>query len=161
MKKLVLLSTLCLLTLSCAKHRYDTSIIATPIAVKTFDPSAQVDVVKENLSPDAGKAIVVFKVDRVFRGEFSERRGGPSKSQQMKDAYGDKNFLKLATLDFDDPNQRIEKTHFSAVVNNPAEDLGIIAPPEESQPRRMKLNLKKVAGTSDSYLLILPEKKKN
>ena len=87
------------------RREYDVVLDATPIHVKPIESGVPIDAIEQELETSGeAKAIVLFKINRVIRGEFTMlKRGGPSKLEQFQRALNDKNILKVATLNFEDP----------------------------------------------------------
>ena len=133
---------------------------ATPIRVKPLKASKGVDALEkspEEMGPSA--RVVVFRINRVLRGELAPiQMNELSLMDQAKDAAGDKDFLKLVTMDFKRPEgESAEKRSFSMVVADPTTSFGI-KEGEESSKQRYRLSLARVHKKPDSYVLIKSEK---
>ena len=132
----------------------------TPIRVKPPKESKGVDALEklpEELGPSA--MIVVFRINRVLRGELSKLKNRElSLWDQAKDAADDKNIFKIITMDFHRPEEGgADRTSFSMVVANPYASFGI-KEGEESPKQRYRISLARVHKNPDSYLLIKSEK---
>ena len=138
----------------------DVVLDVIPIRVKPLREGKGVDAL-ERLPEEMGSLtmIVVFRVNRVLRGEFETTQTNDlSLWDQAKDAVGDKNILKLVTMDFHRPEEGpTQKTSFSMAVADPAASFGIKE--NETFPRqRYRISLARVHKKPDSYLLVKSEK---
>ena len=124
------------------------------IGIKTIGPGAVVDAVEKNAEASHPTAVVQFKIDRVVKGEFTKfKEGGPAKLEQLNQALRDKNILKVATLDFTDPEKETEKGWFSVAVNDPQKTFGINS--WENLPEsKYRIYLERVENQSDSYIMV-------
>jgi hypothetical protein len=148
--------------LSVPKKPLKTDVVlnVTPIRVKPLKAGKGVDALEklpEELGPSA--MIVVFRINRVLRGELAAiKTEHLSLLDQVKDAAGDKNVLKLITMDFHRPEEESAgRTAFSMVVANPYASFGIKEGAESSE-QRYKISLARVHKNPDSYLLVKSEK---
>ena len=132
---------------------------AIPIRVKPLKESKGVDAL-EKLPEEMGPSsmVVVFRVNRVLRGELrAVKTNDLSLWDQVKDAAGDKNILKLVTMDFHRPEEETPKESFTMVVADPHTSFGI-KEGEESPKQHYRISLARVHKNPDSYLLVKSEK---
>ncbi len=130
-----------------------------PIKVKPLKAWKAVDALEkrpEEMGP-AG-SIVIFRIKRVLRGELKKVKV-PSLSllEQAKDATGDKDILKLVTMDFKRPEEDQEKEWFSMVVADPYASFGI-RENEDAPKQRYKISLARVQKDPESFVLVKSEK---
>lgn len=142
---------------------YDVAVLATPITLKPLTGRVTVDAVEQDAAKAANaQAVLVFKIDRVLQGEMpSVKAGGPSKVDQAQQAYRDKEYLKLLTMDFEDPDREIPKEWISVAVEDPAVSFGI-EPGEnlDESARQYRLYLKKEKNKERSFVFVRGEPKK-
>lgn len=139
---------------------YDVVLEATPFKVKGVTGESVVDAVEEGFDK-AGldSAVVLFKVEQVLVGKFTQvRAGGPSKFQQMKDAASDGDFWKIVKSDFVDPNELVEQKWISIAVTDPEKTFHF---PTWGSPvdQSYKLYLKRMPDQANSYTLVKNELK--
>lgn len=139
---------------------YDVVLEATPFKVKGVTGESVVDVVEEGFDQTGlDSAVVLFKIEKVLIGKFTQMRaGGPSKFQQMKDAVRDQDFWKLVKSDFTDPGELIDQKWISIAVADPEKTFGF---PTWGSPvnQPYKLYLKRVPDQANSYILVRNELK--
>ncbi len=100
------------------------------------------------------EAIVNFRIIRILKGEWaSVPVGGPSRADQAVDAVRKKDYFKILTLDFHNPEKRMKKEWVSVAVENPRETFGISSW-DAPEPRHLKLYLKRSPVRKDSFLLL-------
>jgi len=132
----------------------------TPIRVKSLKEGKGVDAL-EKLPEEMGPTtrIVVFRINRVMRGELATIKTKElSLWDQAKDAAGDKNILKLITMDFHRPEgEGAERKSFSMAVLDPYASFGI-REGEDTPKQRYKISLALIHKNPDSYLLVKNEK---
>ena len=132
-------------------NSYSTVIDAIPMGVKPIEAKAVTDAVagtKEKV--ETPKAVVTFHVERVISGDFTERRGGSSRLDQISDSVKDKDFF--GALNHKNPNERIPKEWVSVAVDDPGKWFGLdLGKTQGEQPFR--LYLLKVKGKEGSYIL--------
>lgn len=142
---------------------YDTALLATPITLKPLTGPVTVDAVEQDAAKAANaQAVLVFKIDRVLQGEMpSVKAGGPSKVDQAQQAYRDKEYLRLLTMDFEDPEREIPKEWISVAVEDPAAAFGI-QPGEnlDGTLRQYRIYLKKEKGKGRSFVFVRAKPKK-
>jgi hypothetical protein len=138
----------------------DVVLNVTPIRVKPLKEGKGVDAL-EKLPEEMGSStmIVVFRINRVLLGELAPIKTKElSLWDQAKDAAGDKNILKLITMDFHRPEEEgTSRTSFSMVIADPYASFGI-REGEESPKQHYKISLARVHKKPDSYLLVKNEK---
>src|SRR3989339_1949750 len=97
------------------------------------------------------QSVVTLSIKKIIRGSFTmERRGGGSKIEQMGDAVGGKDVIKLITLDFYDPEELVEKQWLNLALENPLRTFEINnwdSPP----PARFRLHLLRNPESPASY----------
>jgi hypothetical protein len=134
---------------------HDVVLEATPFKVKGITGESVVDAVEEGFEePGFDSAVVLFKIEKVLSGEFSQMRaGGPSKFQQMKDAARDGDFWKLVKSDFTDPDEMVDQKWVSIAVSDPKTTFGF---PTWGSPvdEPYKLYLKRQPDQPHSYILV-------
>ena len=137
----------------------DVVLDVIPIRIKPLKEGKGVDALEklpEEMGPSA--MIVVFRVHRVLRGELQAIKANElSLWDQAKDAAGDKNILKLVTMDFHRPEEESPKESFSMVVTDPYASFGI-KDGEELPKQHYRISLARVHKKPDSYLLVKSEK---
>ncbi|MFA5159251.1 MAG: hypothetical protein WC484_01960 [Candidatus Omnitrophota bacterium] len=138
----------------------DVVLLAVPITVKSPTTGRTIDAL-EKPSAEMGKIwkIVVFKIERVVTGSFKTLPvKDPSLWSQVKNAAGNKNILKLLTMDFQRPGEEPkEKDTLSMAVTDPLVLFGI----EENSPspkQRYKISLALVQKTPKNYVMVKSEK---
>ncbi|MBI4430358.1 MAG: hypothetical protein HY587_01430 [Candidatus Omnitrophica bacterium] len=141
-------------------REYDVVLDATPIYVKPIESGETVDAIEQELET-SGKpaAVVLFKINRVILGEFTLlKRGGPSKLEQFQQALQDKDILKVATLNFEDPEKTAPKGWLNIAVSDPFKTFGI----ESAAPkdRRYRICLKRIPERPDTYVLVKSQLRK-
>ncbi len=133
---------------------YDVVLRVTPIKVKPLLMNTPVDAIEggaENIQ--IFDKLVNFKVNDVLLGEYVMiKRGGASRFEQMKDLQQEKNFLKMLTLDYEDPNEEMMKPWISVAVKDPSERFGI-ENWENPQQVAYRLYLKRTKNEKDSFIL--------
>jgi hypothetical protein len=132
----------------------------TPIRIKPLKEGKGVDALEklpEEMGPSA--RIVVFRINRVLRGELAKvKTKSLSLWDQAKDAADEKNILKLITMDFHRPeDEGVDKTSFSMAVLDPYASFGI-KEGGDIPKQNYKLSLALIHRNPDSYLLIKNEK---
>lgn len=141
---------------------YDTAVLATPITLKPMTGRVTVDAVEQDPAKAANaQAVLVFKIDRVLQGELpSMKAGGPSKVDQVQQAYRDKEYLRLFTMDFEDPDRQIPKEWISVAVEDPAAAFGIQPGENLDEPlRQYRIYLKKLKGKERGFVFVRGELK--
>ncbi len=137
------------------------TLIAVPVRAKSIKARGTINALEKPASemPPAWTA-VVFRVERVVRGEFKTPKDQEiTLMDQMKDAAGDKNFLKLLTMDFErPPEDGTDKGWLSMAVVDPYASFGIRENEMASVRKRYKLFLARVHKDPDSYVLVKSEK---
>ena len=134
---------------------YDVVLTATPFKVKGVTAESTADAVEEGFT-DVGleSAIVLFTIDKVLVGEFTQvRAGGASKLQQMKDAARDRDFWRIVKSDFTDPDEMTEQKWLTVAVQDPKKTFGFETwgTPKDAS---YKLYLKRVPDQPKSYILV-------
>lgn len=137
---------------------YDVILTASPLSVKSIEPGVAVDAIEKGAIEDgSADKVVVFDIDAVKKGKFTKvREGGPSKMEQAKDALKEFDLLKVLALDFDDPDDWIEKRWLSIAVKNPNDSFGI-TDWDRPEGGRHKIYLKRLADDPDSYIMTASE----
>lgn len=134
---------------------YDVVLKVKPIKVKPLLMNSSVDAVEggsENIQ--LFDKLVNFKIEDVLVGEYIMiKRGGPSRFEQIMDSKEEQNFLKMLTLDYQNPNEEIMKPWISIAVKDPQERFGI-ENWEKPQQVSYRLYLKKTEGVSESFILV-------
>lgn len=134
---------------------YDTVLRAAPVRVKPLGVTRTFDAIEfgdEDIELFDKK--VVFEIQDVLLGEYvTTKRGGPSKMEQAKEAGLEKDFMKVLTMDFKDPEEMVDKRWISVAVKDPTERFGIS---NWNQPNRepMKLYLKRTKTNEDTFFLM-------
>ena len=134
---------------------YDVVLEATPFKVKGVTSESVVDAVEEGLN-EVGfdSAVVLFEINKVLVGEFTQvRAGGASRLQQMKDAAHDGDFWKIIKSDFTDPNELTEQKWISVAVRDPKKTFGFESWGTPTE-KRYKLYLKHIPEQLNSYMLV-------
>ncbi|MDD5217859.1 MAG: hypothetical protein PHN49_08855 [Candidatus Omnitrophica bacterium] len=142
------------------KKNADVVLDATPFLVKPFEIKSVVDAI-EGEPEKAGipKAVVEFKINRVLKGDFTKvKTGGPSRFAQAQDAAQKHQFLKIATLDFSNPDREVEKEWMSIAVRDPMASFGI-SDWENPAKGRFKVYLKRLPDDPASYIMIGSQEK--
>ena len=138
-----------------ARKEFDVAMIATPLSGKEMPSSSVIDAIEN--TPEAlqqARYIISFRIDRVLIGELSkEKVGGPSRFDQAVDAAQEKKLLKILTLDFQNPNEEIDKRWFRIAVQDPGATFGINNWRQPAQGR-YKLYLKRMPKQANSYVLV-------
>jgi hypothetical protein len=134
---------------------YDVVLVASPVSIREVRPRESFDAIEETQEPP--QHIVSFKIERTLVGELAkEKRGGPSRIDQAREAAKKKEYLKLASLNFEDPDIEVEKEWFRIAVKNSGETFGVT--PGGSIPgHRFKLYLKQVPKMPKTYFLVKRE----
>lgn len=132
---------------------YDVALEVSPQTVSLIERHVRVDAIEDpEIQKDQPISIVTFKVHKVLRGDFSERRGGPSQFEQMKRAASDRQFLKLLTLDFKSPGDIVQRDFLRIAVANPTDTFGITSW-ETPERDHLKIYLKRDAQNPSNYIL--------
>lgn len=132
----------------------DVVLKGTLIGIKAIEPGAVVDAVEKGNGEFTPTAEVLFKIDRVVKGEYTKFKvGGPAKLDQLNQALRDKNILKVATLDFTDPDRSTEKGWFSVAVKDPQKTFGIDSW-EDLPQSKYRIYLERVDDQPDSYIMV-------
>ncbi len=140
------------------KQGSDVVLEATLLQVKAIGPGTVVDAIEKDSEAMPPTAVVLFKIDRVVKGEFTKRKvGGPSKFQQGKEALHQANILKMATLDFTDPTEELDKGWFSVAVADMATSFGIRLGEDVAGKKRFKISLDHVKDRPDSFVMVNAE----
>ena len=136
------------------RREYDVVLDATPIYVKPVTSGVTVDAIEQELETlGEPKAVVLFKINRVILGEFTLlKNGGPSKLEQLQQALQDKNILKAATLNFEDPEKTTVKSWLNIAVADPFKAFGFESRVPENA--RYRICLKRVPKRSDTYIMV-------
>ncbi len=159
----LLLLMLCVSSCATAAPGSSRALFKSADAVFEVQP-LRVHAVREGGSADAieaeparaavAEAIVSFKILRVLKGDWPMvPAGGPSRVEQAHHAMHKKKYLKLLTLDFDDPHELIRKEWFSVAVEDPSGTFGISSW-DAPEPRKLKLYLKCDGAHKGSYRLL-------
>ena len=132
--------------------RYDVALVATPIAVKSLAGGGSTDaVVGKPGAFEKPTAKVVFHIDRIITGEFSQRQGGPSIIRQISDSVKNKDFLQ--TFNYTDPDKALPRELISIAVADPAATFGITSW-DNPEKKRHVLYLQKAVAKGESYYLV-------
>ena len=148
-------------SVSSQKLKTDVVLLAVPIALRSFTPGTAVDALEkspEEMGP--GWKVVVFRIERVARGEFKVLKGkaDPSAWEQAQDAAKDKNILKLVTMDFQRPDESpAQKPCFSMAVTDPFASFGI-KEGEMLSKQRFRIALALVQKNPSSYVMVKYDK---
>ncbi len=169
MKKLPLLGLVFLLSACAASDKlgwthknYDVAILASPITLRPLTGPVAVDAVeKGETDAEQAQAVIVFKIDRVTQGEMPlVKIGGPSKTDQMAEAYRNKEYLKLFTMDFEDPDRQVPKDWISIAVLDPEASFGIRPGDNlDESTRQYRIYLKKEKGRARNFIFVRAEPK--
>ncbi len=135
----------------------DVVMIAVPIRARGIMAGGTINALEKPASemPPVWTS-VLFRVERVVEGEF---KIPPSQEfslwGQMKDAAGEKNILKLLTMDFEKPDDEgTDKGWLSMAVIDPESSFGIREGEAPSVRQRYQLSLARVHRDPDSYVLL-------
>lgn len=103
---------------------------------------------------------VIFRVERILSGDFKvPKNEEQSLLSQMKDAADDKNFLRLATMDFKrPPEDGTDKEWLSMAVIDPYASFGIREDEDPAERQRYRLSLARIHKNPDSFVLIKSQK---
>jgi hypothetical protein len=139
----------------------DVVLTAVPIRARGILAGGTVNVLEKPATemPPVWTA-VVFRAERVLSGNFKLPKNQEiSLWDQMKGAAGDKNFLKLLTMDFErPPEDGTDKGWLSMAVIDPYASFGVREGEEPASRERYKLSLARVHKNPDSYVLVKSEK---
>ena len=133
---------------------YDTVLRVVPVSVKPLGVTRTFDAIESgDEAIELFDKKVVFEIDEVLLGEYVKiKRGGPSKFEQMKESTEEKDFMKVLTLDYKDPEEEIDKKWISVAVKDPDKRFGIV---DWNNPkkRKIKLYLQTTKANKDTYIL--------
>ena len=131
----------------------DVILKVVPMTAKVLSRDTVIDVM-EKAEPDQMErlnTVVVFKINKILKGEFTKiRRGGPSRLKQAQQAMTRGKVLKLMTLDFTDPDEIIEKRWVNVAVEN-AFTRFQISDWEDPPDQLFLLYLKRLPEQTDSF----------
>lgn len=133
---------------------YDVSFIGTPFKAEKIVEGTRADAVE---MPGTGggtySAVVLLTVDKVLKGNLPKVSSpAPSKMEQAKEAAGNKQLLKLLTMDFEDPDAVHEKEWLSIAVQDPSKTFGLRSwSSPAGKPHR--IYLKKAGEDGRSYIM--------
>ena len=135
---------------------FDISMLATVLSVKELKEGSVSDAVfgKPEETFDTPSALVVFKVERMIDGEFALREGGPNQTEQLGQAFKDRN--PLAVFNLQDPNLKTQKDILSVAAADPRQFE--LSSWSELQNRRFKLFLKRDKLRDHTYYLVKVKK---
>lgn len=134
------------------KKDYDVAIQAEAFLIKQMEPGRAVDAIEPDLT-GMPKHVVSFRIERILQGELPvETVGGPDKMEQARDALAEKNFFKILTLDFSNPDEKQPKEWLTVAVNDPKEIFGL-DPEAPTSGMPYKLYLKHRSGERN-YTLV-------
>ncbi|OGW72502.1 MAG: hypothetical protein A2Y02_00390 [Omnitrophica bacterium GWA2_52_12] len=133
----------------------DTAFEVQPLRVHAVSEGGSADAMEVDPERAAvAEAIVNFKILRVLKGDWPMVPvGGPSRAKQAYDAVHNKKYVKMLTLDFDDPHELVRKEWFSVAVEDPGSTFGISSW-DAPEPEKLKIYLKRDAAHKGSFLLI-------
>jgi hypothetical protein len=139
----------------------DVTLIAVPVRARSIKARGTINALEKPAAemPPVWTA-VVFRVERIVSGDFKVPKGQEvTLLDQMKDAAGDKKFLKLLTMDFErPPEDGADKGWLSMAVADSYASFGIREGEEPAGHQRYKLFLARVHKDPDSYILVKSEK---
>ncbi len=139
----------------------DVTLVAVPIRARSIKARGTINALEKPAAemPPVWTA-VVFRVERITRGEFKTPKDQEiGLMDQMKEAAGDKQVLKLLTMDFERPPEGgADKGWLSMAVADPYATFGIKEGEEPAALQRYKLFLAHVHKDPDSYVLVKSEK---
>lgn len=138
-----------------AGEKYDVAIEGTVFKVMDAASAGSVDAI-ERETPERGPlvAVVSFKLNQVLNGELPKvKAGGASKLEQLTGAAKTNNFLKVLTMDVQDPEELIERKWFRVAVGRPSETFGVSSW-ENPEPRKFKIYLKEITERPGSYEML-------
>lgn len=139
----------------------DLVMIAIPIRAKGIMAGGTINALEKPASemPPVWTS-VLFRVERIVDGECKIPQSQElSLWGQMKDATGEKNILKILTMDFEKPDENgTDKGWLSMAVIDPESSFGIREGEAPSVRQRFRLSLARVHHDPDSYVLIESKK---
>ena len=139
----------------------DVVLVAIPIRAKSILSGGTINALEKPAQEmPAAWTSVVFRVEKILRGEFKLPKGQElSLWDNMKDAADDKNVLKLLTMDFEKPDEGgTDKGWISMAVSDPYASFGIREGEAPVMRQRFKLSLARVHEDPDSFVLVKSEK---
>jgi len=133
----------------------DVVLEVIPLRARPMERGVSVDAVENDPSKRAlAEAAVSFKIRRVLKGEWiKEKVGGPTRMEQAEKAMRQKDYKKLFTLNFSDPNQEIKREWFSIAVVDPGKTFGIDRW-DAPEPVRLKVYFKRQPENNNSLVMI-------
>ncbi|MFZ5802886.1 MAG: hypothetical protein ACOY3K_07270 [Candidatus Omnitrophota bacterium] len=132
----------------------DVALKVQPILIRVVVPGITVDAVPLSAGNEPMRYAVLFAIERVTKGEFTqERSGGPSKFDQAAEALSKRQILKILTMDFSDPAKLVEKGWISVAVHDPEKTFGLKITEEEPEGR-YTLYLKRTPEQENSFFLL-------
>lgn len=139
----------------------DITLIAVPVRARSIKARGTINALEKPAAemPPVWTA-VIFRVERIVSGDFKVPKGQEvTLLDQMKDAAGDKKFLKFLTMDFErPPEEGTDKGWLSMAVGDSYGSFGIREGEEPAGHPRYKLFLARIHKDPDSYILVKSEK---
>lgn len=156
----MLLAAVCLDNAYAAKifgfgsNEYDVVFRGTPISVREMKPGEPVDAVEGPLEDTGPRQLVVFKIERVMMGEFAkQRRGGPSRFDQMSKAIKDKEALDLVSFNFKNPADMLDRDKIRIAVKDSGATFGL-TPGQEMAYFEHKIYLKRISSSPEAFMFV-------
>jgi len=134
----------------------DVVLEVIPIKAHPVDRGTSVDAIEgtDTTHFALAEAMVTFKIRRILKGKWERVKvGGPGRFAQASKAMKKKDYLKILTLNFSDPNKEIDKEWVSVAVEDPGKSFGIRSW-DAPESRRCKIYLKTIPHRTDSYVMI-------
>lgn len=164
MKKITLFFLIFCLSFSASAHalkifgfgsdKYDVIFLGTPISVHGMKPGEPVDAIEGSPEDGSARDLVVFKIERVILGEFAtQRRGGPSRFEQMSTAMKNKEVMDVIGFNFKNPEDQIAREKIRIAVKNSGVTFGL-TPGEDLAYFEHKIYLKRISSKPEVFVFI-------
>lgn len=133
---------------------YDVIFRGIPISVSVMKPGEHADVMEGTPEDGAKRDLVVFSIERVTYGEFQkQRRGGPSRFDQMGDALRNKEVLNVMSFNFKNPEDQIDREKIRIAVKDAGTTFGL-SPGQPIAYFEHKIYLKRISSNPEVFTFI-------
>lgn len=133
----------------------DVVLEVVPLRARPLERGVSVDAVENDpVRMALADSVVSFKIRRVLKGEWiKEKLGGPSRMEQASKAVHQKDYKKLFTLNFSNPEQEVKREWLSIAVEDPGKTFGIDQWDSPS-PTRFKVYFKRQPDNKNSFVML-------
>ena len=139
---------------SAKEKEYDVLFRGTPVGVHVMGAKESADAVEGSPRDQSVRDLVVFKIDRVMKGEFAKtKRGGASRIDQAINAAKKSEVMDVVGLNFKNPADLVEKELVRIAVKDAGATFGLT--PGEGVPNtKFAIYLKRTSSKPESFLFI-------